>query len=492
MKSLAIVLTFALSVHFLSFAQAQNSPIINRESNPLLKSPISLVAKDANLSEVLRVLSDRSGMNFVAGEGVNRERITIMLNNTPLDEAINLLVRAAGLSYEIIGNSVLIAEPGNLETEIGLSSYVVNLKYANAREVAEMLSDLTQSIKVDEGGNKLICYTSPRVILEIERIVNAIDQPHILVLLETRLIEVAMDRLDQYGINWSNLSPIQAGIRYPEAELTDGFDLNNWVRLPINFNVTLDMLLQTGDARLLMDSKLTTTNNREASLHIGEIIPYVIQTYNLTSAGVNQQIQREEVGVLITMTPQVNEEDQITLIMEPEVSNIAGWRGQNADIPLIRVRKTNTTVRVENGQPIFLAGLLSEEKSVEIRKLPVLGSVPLLGFLFQNRRTTLSKKNLIIEVVPHIIKHPSEISRFINSSGQSRQRIGSLQSPQHQDTTSDNTEAPLINPDPSMVLPTTYPNPEVIYESPMQMNVNDSIMGNSFENTDTTKSSVNQ
>ena len=392
------------------------SPIVTETTNPRLKSPITLWAKDANLSELLKVLAERSDMNFVAGEGVHREKITIILNKTPLDEAINLLVRASGLSYEIIGNSVLIAEPEKLKDEIGQSGYVVALKYANAAEVATMLSDLTTNIKVDRGGNRLICFTSPRVINEIEKIVRAVDHPHILVMLETRLIEVAMDNLGQYGIDWGALSPVgtaislgnrregATGMQLDPINLSRGFGSANWWQMPVNFNLILDALIANGDARLLMNSKLTTTNNRKASLHIGDVVPYTIQTYNLTTAGgVNLQIQREEVGVKVTMTPHVNDQHQITLELEPEVSSIVGWKGPSSDIPMVRVRKASTTVRVRDGQTVFLAGLLSEENSTELRKLPLLGQIPLLGLLFQHTREHTRKTNLIIEVTPKII-----------------------------------------------------------------------------------------
>ena len=387
------------------------SPIVTKDANPRLKYPITLRAKDANLSEVLKVLAERSGMNFVAGEGVHRERITILLHKTPLDEAINLLVRAAGLSYEIIGNSVLIAEPGKLKEEVGQTGYVVELKYAEASEVAIMLSDLTKNVKIDKGGNRLICYTSPRVINEIEKIVKSIDHPHILVVLETRLIEVSMDNLQNYGIDWGKLTPIAAPIEYSGSPLKEVYDIDYWVQLPINFNIALDLLLEEGDARMLMDSKLTTTNNREASLHIGQIIPYQIQSYNLTAAGgMNQQIMKEEVGVKVSMTPHINEDNQITLTLEPEVSNILEWRGPNADMPLVRVRKTTTTVRVEDGQTIFLAGLLAEERSTTVRKLPLLGDIPLIGLLFQHKRDEVIRSNLIIEITPKIIFNTAELS----------------------------------------------------------------------------------
>jgi type IV pilus assembly protein PilQ len=387
------------------------SPIITEQANPRLKSPITLRAKEANLSEVLKVLSERSGMNFVAGRGVHKEKITIILNKTPLDEAINLLVRAAGLSYEIIGNSVLIAAPDKLKEEVGLSSYVVELKYARAHEVAVMLSDLTKNIKIDKGGNRLVCYTSPRVIGEIEKIVRSTDHPHILVLLETRLIEVSLDKLGKYGINWNTFSPLRTEIVYPESPLTEGFVADQWIKLPIKFNLTLDMLLTQGDARLLMDSKLTTTNNREARLHIGEIIPYTIQMFNVAGAGgANQQIQKEEVGIKVTMTPHINEQNQITLNIEPEVSSIVGWKGANSDLPLVRIRKANTTVRVEDGQTIFIAGLLSEEIRESEYRFPILGSIPLIGRLFRHTDEEILKKNLVIEITPKIIYNSNELS----------------------------------------------------------------------------------
>ncbi len=393
--------------------EANNSPIITENENPRLKSPITLWARESSLSEVLKVLSERSGMNFVAGEGVHREKITIILNKTPLDEAINLLVRAAGLSYEIIGNSVLIAEPGKLKDEVGQSSYVVELKYARATEVAVMLSDLTKNVKIDKGGNRLICYTSPRVIREIERIVKSIDHPHQLVMLETRLIEVSMNDLDRYGVNWGELTPIETGVSYIGGPVSQNFQAANWYQMPIDFNISLDMLIEEGDAKILMDSKLTTTNNREANLHIGDKIPYVIQSYNMGGAGGaggNLQMMKEEVGVIIKMTPHINERGQITLALEPEVSSIAGWKGPNADLPLVRVRKAKTTVRVANGQTILLAGLLSEEKTEEVKKLPVLGQIPLIGLLFQHKRNETRKTNLIIEITPRIINDASELS----------------------------------------------------------------------------------
>lgn len=397
---------FLFTVLFAAPLSAQNaSPIMTENLNKQLKAPITLKAQDASLSEVLKILASRSEMNFVAGPGVQKERITIILEKTPLDEAINLLVRAAGLSYEIIGNSVLIAESERLKGEVGLSAYVVRLKYANAVEVMTMLKDLTENVKVDAGGNRLICYTSPRVINEIERIVKSIDHPHIQVLLETRLIEVTTSKLKDYGVDWASLSPLPGGISHPAVNMREGYNANNWQLQPVELYTKLSLMSENGDARILMDAKLTTSNNRPAELHIGEVIPYTIQSYNLSaSGGANREMKKEEVGVKLKVQPHVNDDNEITLMVEPEVSSIIGWRGENGDIPHTKKRVTRTSVRVRDGETVFLSGLASEEKTLDIRKLPILGDIPLLGRLFQKRKDSFKKSNLILEVTPRIFK----------------------------------------------------------------------------------------
>ncbi len=388
------------------------SPIITKDPNPQLRVPISLNAQNASLSEILKVLSDRSRMNFVSGEGVRDAKITIILNKTPVSEAIDLIVRAAGLSYEIIGNSVLIGDGDKLKAEVGQSGYVIRLNYADAREAASMLKDFSENIQVDKGGNRLIVYASPRVINEIERIVQSIDHPHTQILMETRIIEVSVDDVNQFGIDWGAASPIQTAISYPSGKLTDAIDGANFLRGAVNIPVTLDALIHNGDARLLMNSKLTTTNNREATLHIGEKIPFVIQSYNSAATaggGAQRQIQHEEVGVKVRMLPHINEDNEITLMLEPEISSIAGFKGPNNDIPMVKVRKTKTTVRVRDGQTIFLAGLLSEEETEQRRKLPILGQIPLLGVLFSHSQSVKRRTNLIIEIKPKIIYKASQL-----------------------------------------------------------------------------------
>jgi len=419
LHSHATARVFGLLLLGAALASAQDSlsrdksatSVIAIQTNPRLKVTVSLNAKDANLSDVFKVLAEKSGMNFVSGEGANKEKVTVFLNQTPLDEAINILVRAAGLSYEIVGNSVLIAEAEKLKGDVGLTAYVVELRYASAPEVARMLTNISGKIQVDEGGNKLICVASPREIDEITKIVAAIDHSSILVMLETRVVEVTLDNLKDYGLQWESISPLVGFLTSSASSVPMLFSPDKVnVKLP-DINAVLNLLVSKGAARILMNSRLTTTNNREANLLIGDIVPYSVQSYNLSgSGGVNLKIEKAEVGVKMAMTPHVNEDNQVTLVLEPELSSIVGFKGPNADIPQIRTRRTRTTVRVENGQTIVLAGLIQEGNTEEVRKLPLLGDIPILGHIFQHTKKTVTKTNLVIEVTPHIILNTAHLS----------------------------------------------------------------------------------
>src|SRR5258705_12397210 len=167
---------------------------------------ITLDAEDAYLPSVLKILAEKGSLNIVTGPGVTSGRLSIHLKDVPIDQAVNLVVRAAGLSYERIGNSVLVADAQALKQETGLSSYVVDLKYADALEVQQALSKLAADIQVDRGGNRLIVVTSPRVISEIQAIVARLDVPARQVMLEARVIEVSTDGSLKLGIDWDLLN----------------------------------------------------------------------------------------------------------------------------------------------------------------------------------------------------------------------------------------------------------------------------------------------
>jgi type IV pilus secretin PilQ/predicted competence protein len=386
---------------------------------------ISLDAEDAYIPSVLKILAEKGGLNIITGPGVNNDRISIHMKDVPVDQAVNLIVRAAGLAYERIGNSILVAEAKSLKEETGLSSYVIELKYADANEVKTALSSLTGDIQVDKSGNRLIIVTSPRVISEVEKVIEVMDQPVQQVMLEARIIEVSTDDLKVLGIDWDLLNrqgvlivegqpstePGEAAGSAPGAqpakvpflpidELT-----RNWTRQARVFQATLDMLIRNGNGRVLANPRVATLNGREASMIVGQRIPYETQStvFAGNAAAPTLSVQREEVGIKLKITPLINADGYITTTISPEVSSVIAFVGRNNDLPVVSTRQTSTTVRLKDGNSVIIGGLLSEETSRNVTKVPLLGDIPGIGLLFQHHRSSVSKKDLVIEVTPRIM-----------------------------------------------------------------------------------------
>lgn len=385
---------------------------------------ISIDADKAALPAVLKVLAEKGDLNIVTGPGVAEGLITIHLKDVPVDQAVNLVVRAAGLAYERIGNSILVADARSLKDETGLSSYVVSLKFADAEEVKLALANLSATITVDRGGNRLIVVTSPRVISEIEAIVAELDRPARQVMLEARVVEVSTDDAKRLGIDWSKLN--QQGVIIvegnPDASAPgqlpeeidfipttpgtgDTYKLRRMSRQAKAFQLALDMLIRDGNARVLANPKIATLNGKTASMLVGQRIPFQVSGTTFAGGGAaqTQQIQREEVGIKLSITPLINADGYITTVIRPEVSSVTGFRGQNADLPVVATRQAETTVRLKDGSSVIIGGLLSEDKSTTVTKVPILGDIPGLGMLFRHVAMTTAKKDLVIEVTPRIL-----------------------------------------------------------------------------------------
>ena len=396
---------------------------------------ITIHAEDAFLPSILHILARDSGYNIVTDPNVNRmDKISIHLDEVPIEQAINLVVRAVGLSYEIVGNSFLVADPKKLREEVGVTSHVVELKYASAADVKELLQDISDQVQVDIPGNKLLVNASPKKIAEIIKVVEQIDVPAIQIMLETRLIEVAVDVEEQLGIDWSRLSKYTNIFAENAEELTPGSgsilpeesqlgllppfmpfnrlsSLSNkdkttffpryFSRQLTALDVTLDMLLKNNKAEVLANSRLTTINGREAHIKLVDIVPYI-----LSSGGVGGQVQvqREEVGIKLHILPTVNTDGYITVNVKPEVSTIFEFIGPDKNIPRVKSRSSETTIRVRDGESIIIGGLLSNDKKLTTYSVPILSKIPWIGKkLFTSTGVVERKTDLIIQITPTIV-----------------------------------------------------------------------------------------
>lgn len=395
---------------------------------------VTIDADDAFLPSVLAILADKSGYNIVTGPGVNKEeRVSVHLKDVPIEQAMNLVVRAAGLSYEIVGRSFLVAPAKQLKEQVGLTSYVIDLKYTDAPTVAKMLQNFNANISIDTTGNKVLLITSPKIISDIQKVVDQVDRPALQIVLECRIIEVAVDDEENLGVDWNRLSqlstvitesPVDAygnRVNNEGAPHLSGIDpsqrgrvpttlpyypletrrLGYWSKQVSTFEVALDLLMKRGRAEVLANTSVATLNNKEASIQVVDEIPYVAR-----SGGVGGQVQIERtiVGVRLLVRPKINSDGYITTEITPELSSIFQFiESQDTQLPWVKRRISKTTIRVRDGETVIIGGLLGVESTNVVHRLPFLGDLPFIGQLFRHKATLTRKTDLIIQVTPHIL-----------------------------------------------------------------------------------------
>ena len=408
---------------------------------------ITINAVESSLPSVLSILADESGFNIVTGPNVNAsEKITIRLEDVPIDQAIDMVVRASGLSYEIVDNSILVAEKSKLKSDVGTIPSIISLKYANAENVKELLANITSQITLDKSGNNLLVSASPKKLAEIKSIIKEIDKPAIQIMLEAKIIEVILSDEDKEGIDWAKLSsitsiiaetgsPVDMGQGAMSGSLMPGsafgftetgeviesvVSLPNSTSVPeemffqrldgsaptlsrqLNaFEVTLDFLMKNNKAEILANSQVVTLNGHPATIQMVDIVPYIMSSGGV---GGQVQVQRETVGIKLDIIPTVNSDGYITTTVTPEVSSIYDMIGPERNIPWVKRRISSTTVRVLDNQSIVIAGLISLTRTKSTHKVPLLHRIPFLGKrLFTHTVEQERKTDLVIQITPKIV-----------------------------------------------------------------------------------------
>jgi type IV pilus secretin PilQ/predicted competence protein len=380
---------------------------------------VTIHASETPLADVLAILSEKSGLNIVASTEVEGRLISINLRETPVEEALNLIVRAAGLGYERIGNSILVAPEQVLVQETGLGTYVIPLRFADAYELVSVVEKMVDKVAADPGGNRLVVVATPGMIDQIKSVVEELDVAPVQIVLETEVVEVSTDDLLELGVDWQKIT--RQTVVFSETDFDEDPKDTDAIPTTMPFNgrgvdwdegvyrqakaleIALDLLETEGKARVLTRSKLATLNNRKAEIHIGDVIPYTVT--GLTTGGVYEvRVEKEKVGVSVSVTPRAAGDGHITVSVEPVVSTIVGFRGPNEEIPWTKERRATTQVRVMDGQTFMIAGLLSEDESHQITKVPLLGDIPVLGYLFQHNRLQSKNSDLIIKITPRIVQ----------------------------------------------------------------------------------------
>jgi len=367
--------------------------------------------------------------------------VTMRLEDVSALQAISIIVKSKGLFMDKIDN-VYYVKTATERTAEPTESDSYQFSYSRAKDVAPLLASQLASKdppQVDERTNTIFFRETRSNIDNIRKLFVTIDRPTKQVMIEARLVEVSADPVQSYGINWAGVvgsatSPklIQYGAPKPGASPsgatipTQDFALGN----PANHNIlgnlshlagqyailtvpqmsaTMTALNEDSDAEFLANPRVVTADNQQAKIEITRSQPIPQLNFNeQTAQAVFSGFQDKKFGNTLLVRPSVNKDNFITLAVKPEISNkVSDFHFQfgGADVfsPIIDTRTLDSNVLIKSGDTLAIGGLLQDSITKSRTKVPLVGDVPILGYLFQSRTNERHKRNLLVFVTPTII-----------------------------------------------------------------------------------------
>lgn len=340
--------------------------------------------------------------------------------------------------------------PGSL---IGELIEVIYLRYANAADLVPVLQAVGQQsqqqrgrganrnrgqqaaapaavnrangsnfqVQADEATNALIVQAEPSIMRKIKKVIEGLDIRRAQVLVEGIVAEVSSIQADELGVQWKTNLPdtgVVGGTLFQgnasgaidsPFDLTDGAGFLPGLTLGYLRAGDLRTLIRalTGDqsTNVLSTPTLMTLDNAEAEIVVGQNVPFITGQFTNDSTTPDnpfQTIERQDVGIVLRVKPQINEGDALTLEIEQEVSSVNSDTS-GADL-ITNKRSISTTVLVDDREVIVLGGLIEDDVRENEQKIPVLGDIPLIGNLFKNTRSDYAKTNLMVFLRPTIIR----------------------------------------------------------------------------------------
>jgi general secretion pathway protein D len=275
-------------------------------------------------------------------------------------------------------------------------------------------SDLSEEtyFEADTETNSLLVLTSTKNYDKIKPILDELDKPVGQVLIKCLFAEITYSDNVDFGTEFSMLNLRSDGSSTQTStifgEPLQGLFVNN---ISGDLDITLHGLQEAGKLHILSRPYILTSNNQSATITVGSQVPFA--TGETTSnVGTQTTTEYRDIGIILEVTPSINPDGLVNMTVRPEISSQSGESVQiseKLDLPVFTTRSSQTKVAVRDGQTIVIGGLIQDELRDTIKKVPLLGDVPLLGNLFKRTQKDKAKTELLIFLTPHVAANAGEL-----------------------------------------------------------------------------------
>jgi type IV pilus assembly protein PilQ len=426
---------------------------ISMNNLPLPKTAISMDFQDADIRDVMHLMAVKSGVNIIFGADVSGP-VTIHLDRVPFDQAFQTVMTLKGLVALQLGPRVIrvISSTGLSQEQSQATTFtkVFILKYANATDIKTPLDAIRSAANrkgvssIDARNNALIITDTNEGLKEVEELIPTLDRKPQQVDIEAKVVEVSLDDDSKLGVSWafakgpnSQYGNFIGGTTATESDTGAGNNGGSGPSLGgtaisvnpppsgtgVNFidqaaasvaaftflhseqafmlSAQLSALASKQKVKILSTPHVVTLNNVDAQINVIDQIPYQVQTLTTNNQPGQITYQFAEAGVKLAVRPTVNADRRITLKVKPEVSRTGPPPLPGAP-PSINTRNAETTVLLRDGETIAIGGLITENTGKTVTGIPILMSIPVIGWLFKGKEDRVQRVELIVFLTPRI------------------------------------------------------------------------------------------
>ncbi|MCL2144128.1 MAG: secretin and TonB N-terminal domain-containing protein [Endomicrobia bacterium] len=409
---------------------------------------ISVDFQGTTLYTVLNILSMKTGRKFVTDADLLNKKIVLSLKDVTPDEALNALLDTYDLYYVKQGDTNIYVIKSKSDVSPITVSKVIFCNYTKSSELEKVLqARLTKGGKIasDERTNSVIITDLADSIDKMESLIRSLDVPTPQVLIEARIVDVNLSNQLTFGTQIDNIYRMPKAYQYVQSgvekwgvdyngyawidpwDVMQGFtppkgrnnaDYNQLLSVPPIAGVgTFSAAIMTGDwnilgnifagvedkdAKIITNPKLIVLNNQEATIDIIEEVPYQSdRTIAVDGNAITATTAFKQVGLKMKVKPQINRDGTIVIQVEPEQSFRSGETIEG--IPVVNTSKTKTIMMLRSGETAVIGGLIREQETKTENKVPLLGDIPILGYLFKSVVKNKSRHELTIFISAKII-----------------------------------------------------------------------------------------
>ncbi|NLY52539.1 MAG: hypothetical protein GX063_06470 [Firmicutes bacterium] len=382
----ALVLIFL--VGGVGFAQEEDEPLVN------------IMLFETDLRESLSEISLQTGVTIIADQTVSGQ-VTADLQDVPLEKALRMILFTGGLSFRKVDDYYIVGlpDPRNTTFSALVETEIVRLNNITAQEVIDQLPTfLSTYVRGTPGGNILTISAPPLELERIKNLIRQIDTPRRTVEIKVLVTEVSSSALKELGNSWLEFTAVKGQSVSDDWKGSIGFDgsvLELGTDIWGELLTRLRMLEQNQEAEIHADPRVLVADRETAELFIGDLQILPIRADDEETS----RIERVEVGVILKVTPTILPDDHILLNLAPEVSHFVSEARPDL---VVKRNSVSTTVRLANGQTAVLAGMTMQDFYNLSRKVPILGDIPIIRWLFRNDIKGEGDREVLVFVTPGI------------------------------------------------------------------------------------------